>query len=147
MDIDSLRNELEEHLKRNPDPDAPSGFRDRFDELAADIEAAQDEESKTELKAQLAKIRAEAEAAADCACDHSAASEAEARETGIDERSAGAAEAQVAEPPSAEPATTGLPAEQANEPVAGPESGLIQRYGLIIAAVLVALVVAIYFYR
>lgn len=140
MDVDSLRNELEEHLKRNPDADAPSGFRDRFAAIVEDIEAADDEESKAGLQAALQQIRAEAEAAANCACEP-----AEVPETGTDK--AEAVEAKADEPLAEAPVAVAPPAEPTSEPVAEPVSGPMQRYGLIAAAVLVALAVALYFYR
>jgi|GEM_PF-5747382 len=163
MDVDSLKNELEGHLKRNPDENAPSGFRDRFAATIEDIEAAEDEESKKELQAALEQIRAEAEAAANCACEPAeapkdGADEAEAVEAKADERppeppvaaaapAAKAVEAKVDESLAESPAAAATPAERASEPLAEPVSGPMQRYGLIGAAVLIALVVALYFYR
>ena len=68
MDIASLRNELEEQLKRNPHPEAPDGFRDRFEQAVEHHAAETDADDKTELEAQLHRIRDEAEAAANAAC-------------------------------------------------------------------------------
>jgi cobalamin biosynthesis Mg chelatase CobN len=156
MDVDSLRNELENHLKRNPDEHAPSGFRDRFAATIEDLEAAEDDESKAELEAALKQIRAEAEAAANCACDPAEAQEAgpdeaKAEEPRSEPDAAAVAPAVQAVEPAAEELpepSAAAPAEQASDPVvAEPVSGPMQRYGLILAAILVALVVAVYFYR
>ena len=64
MDIAGLRRELEEQLERNPHRQAPDGFRSRFDHMAEDYEAAEDEEARSRLEAQLRQVRDEAEAAA-----------------------------------------------------------------------------------
>jgi hypothetical protein len=64
MDIDSLREELEQHLKQNPDAQAPDGFRDRFDQAVEHHKAETDAGDKAELEAQLHRIRDEAAAAA-----------------------------------------------------------------------------------
>lgn len=133
MDVDSLKNELEGHLKRNPDENAPSGFRDRFAATIEDIEAAEDEESKAELQAALQQIRAEAEAAANCACDpaevpKAEADEAEAVEAKADEPppeppvaaaapEAESVEAKLDEPLAEPPAAAAAPAEQASDPI------------------------------
>jgi hypothetical protein len=68
MDVDGLRKELEEHLKANPDENAPSGFRDRF-ESALEQMASDDGIPDEIWEAQLQRIRNEAEAAAKSACD------------------------------------------------------------------------------
>lgn len=65
MDVDSLRKELEEHLKKNPDKSAPSGFRDRFDSALEQM-AADDGVPDETWEAQLERITAEAEAAHEC---------------------------------------------------------------------------------
>ncbi len=171
MDVDSLKNELEEHLKRNPDEHAPSGFRDRFAATLEDIEAAGSDEEKKELEAELQRIRTEAECAANCACGDSGDAASEADEAKGEDRAAEApaaataAEAPRDEPmaeepapaasaaePSPPPASAGprpaaAPAEAANDSAGEPAAGLMQRYGLILALVLIALVVVIYFYR
>ena len=70
MDVDALRKELEEHLKKNPDGSAPSGFRDRFESVLEQM-AADDGITDDEREAELQRIRDEAEAAHKCASDQS----------------------------------------------------------------------------
>lgn len=67
MDIPGLKAELEEHLKRLSHADAPGGFRDRFEQAVEHHQAEHDPEDKSELEAQLHRIRDEAEAAANAA--------------------------------------------------------------------------------
>jgi len=130
MDVDSLKAELEEHLAKNPDEHAPSGFRDRFDTLVAQYKSDDEDVPKATLEAQLQKIRSEAEAAwACCAAPH----------------------AGEAPPPRAEqvdaPADPGGPVSApADQPADTPASGFM-RYGLTIVAALVVLAAAYYFYR
>lgn len=68
MDVDALRKELEEHLGKNPDDNAPSGFRDRF-ETVLEQKRADDGVPDEVWDAQLRRIRDEAEVAAKCASD------------------------------------------------------------------------------
>ena len=68
MDVDALRKELEEHLGKNPDENAPSGFRDRFESVLEQMRA-DDGVPDEAWNAQLQRIRDEAEAAAKCASD------------------------------------------------------------------------------
>ena len=63
MDVESLRAEMEEHLKNNPDKDAPGGFRDRFAYVAEQHASDDCDFPKPVLEAQLMQIRVEAEAA------------------------------------------------------------------------------------
>lgn len=69
MDVDGLRKELEEHLAKNPDANAPSGFRDRFDSALEQM-AGEDGIPDSKWEAQLQRIRDEAEAAHNCLGDH-----------------------------------------------------------------------------
>ena len=69
MDVDALRKELEEHLAKNPDTSAPSGFRDRFDSALEQM-AGNDGIPDSAWEAQLQRIRDEAEAAHKCLGDH-----------------------------------------------------------------------------
>ena len=64
MDVAALRNELEQHLANNPHPEAPGGFRDRFDEVVSDLEASGEDDPRSALEAQLQQICVEAKAAA-----------------------------------------------------------------------------------
>ena len=64
MDVAAIRNELEQHLENNPHPQAPSGFRDRFDAVVAEMESGDDDFPRSVLEAQLQQIRDEAKAAA-----------------------------------------------------------------------------------
>ena len=57
MDIPGLKAELEEQLKRISHADAPGGFRDRFEQAVEHHEAEHDPEDKSELEAQLRRIR------------------------------------------------------------------------------------------
>jgi hypothetical protein len=68
MDIPGLKAELEEHLKRNPHPEAPEGFRDRFEQAAEHYQAETDADDKAQLATLLQRIPKEAEAAANAAC-------------------------------------------------------------------------------
>ena len=173
MDVGTLRDELEEQLKNNPDEHAPSGFRDRFEATVEGMEAADDAETKAALEAQLRQIRAEAEAAVKCACGEDEQAPAPSAEQEEAAAEAPPVEAKMEEFAPAEPAIVeakvedSAPAEPAiveanvddheaaasptpepvHDPVAEPAAGLMQRYGLVLAAALVALVVAIYFYR
>ena len=70
MDVDGLRKELEEHLKKNPDESAPSGFRDRFESILEQMKA-DDGITDDEWHVQLQRIRDEAEAAHTCLGDQS----------------------------------------------------------------------------
>jgi hypothetical protein len=64
MDVDGLRNELEELLKKNPDENAPQGFRDRFEAAVAMMSVEGDGIPVQAQEAELQRIRDEAEAAA-----------------------------------------------------------------------------------
>jgi hypothetical protein len=166
MDVDTLRNELEEHLKNNPDEHAPSGFRDRFEATVEDIEAAESEECRAELEAQLRQIRVEAEVAVKCACG-------EGEEAGDAPAPTASRDEEVAEAPAAEAppeAAVDEPAAMAGPPAVAPEiaeakiddsgpaepiddvredpgQGLMQRYGILIVVVLIVVVAAVYYLR
>ena len=64
MDVAALRNELEQHLANNPHPQAPCGFRDRFDAVVEELESDDDDLPRADLEAWLLRIRDEAKAAA-----------------------------------------------------------------------------------
>lgn len=132
MDVDSLRAELETHLAKNPDADAPGGFRDRFETLVEQYQAADDDVPKPEMEAMLQQIRAEAEAAWSC-MEHGRGEDAPPR----------------AEEPRAEPANRPTPpgdpvSERLDPQVIQP--GFIQRYGLVLVVAVVALGGAWYFF-
>ena len=67
MVVASLRSELEQHLQRNPHPQAPEGFRDRFDQLVEHYEAESDPAERSAIEADMRRVRNEAEAAANAA--------------------------------------------------------------------------------
>jgi hypothetical protein len=128
MDVDSLKAELEEHLAKNPDADAPHGFRDRFQSLTEQYQAEGGEIPKSVWEGELQRVRNEAEAAWKCADpshDHGPAARAEARET------------------PAAPASDARADETVNPPVAG----FMQRYGIALIVAVVVLAGAWYFFR
>jgi hypothetical protein len=157
MDVESLRKELEEHLKNNPDEHAPAGFRDRFEATIEDIEAADSDESRTELEAQLHQIRVEAEVAVKCACDDGEASAPTAsREEAAAEAPAPKPEADdsdpivgaaAPDPEIVEPKIDDHAAEPIVEPREDPGQGLMQRYGLLLVVALIVVVAAAYYLR
>jgi hypothetical protein len=127
MDVDSLRAELEQQLDKNPDEDAPGGFRDRFDIVADRYAAGDGDVPKEALEAQLQQIRNEAEAAwRACQADPAAGAEAAAP----DGR------------PRAESGDTGA----ADVPAAEP-GGLLSRFGLPLVLILVVVAAAYFFLR
>ena len=67
MVVATLRSEMEQHLERNPHPLAPGGFRDRFDQLVENHEAAADPATRSRIEAEMRRVRNEAEAAANAA--------------------------------------------------------------------------------
>jgi hypothetical protein len=157
MDVDSLRKELEEHLKNNPDDHAPNGFRDRFEETAEDLAAADSDESRAELEAQLRQIRVEAEMAVKCACDDGGeapapmasrkeviadapVTEAKADDSGT-AAGAGSADPEIVE---AKIDDHGA-ARRIDDPE--PRQGLMQRYGLLLVVILIVVAAAAYYFR
>jgi hypothetical protein len=133
MDVDSLKAELEEHLAKNPDDQAPDGFRDRFNVLLEQYQANDGEHgTKAVIETELQQIRAEAEAAWRC-CESPRAEEAPPR--------AEAVEAPVAPAP-------GDPVRaQVDEHVNPAAPGFMQRYGLSLIVAVVVLGAAYYFFR
>jgi hypothetical protein len=130
MDVDSLRAELEAQLAKNPDPDAPGGFRDRFDTLVEQYKAQDDDVPKPQMEAMLQQIRTEAEAAWCCA-EHARGEDAPPHVPQV--------------PPRAEAAPRPDPAgpvisEKVQPQVSRPEAGFVQRYGiaLVVAVVVIA---------
>jgi hypothetical protein len=130
MDVDALRAELEKHLANNPDEEAPHGFRDRFDALLEQYQAAEGGSvHKAVLEQQLQQVRAEAEAAV---------------------RAAASPPAEAA-PARVEPPVKPVPPfershEPADEHLAPPGSGLLRNTVTLVAAVAV-LAAAYYFFR
>jgi hypothetical protein len=121
MDIPGLKAELEQHLKRNPHPDAAAGFRDRFEQAVEHYQAETEAEDKSQLEEQLKRIRDEAEAAANAAV--------------ADEGGPAAGD----EAPSGEES----PGDEAPAAGRGPGRG---RIGVILAALAAAAAAAFYFY-
>jgi hypothetical protein len=155
MDVEGLKVELEEQLKKNPHKDAPDGFRDRFDTVAEQYQAADDVVPKDVLEAQLRHIRDEAEAAAKCADTHPTVGAETAFAGGSagdgigDDEAApaiGMGAPAAAAPPSAAPAPTPTPAP-APAPEPEPEPGFLQRYGVALVVVVVLLVAAFLYLR
>jgi hypothetical protein len=136
MDIDSLRAELETHLAKNPDADAPDGFRDRFETLVEQYQAPDDDIPKPQMEAMLQQIRIEAEAAW-CCVEHARGEDAppHAQEP----------------PPRAEPVNKpphpGDPVSERAHQVSQPEPGFMQRYGIALVVAVVVLGLAYYFFR
>jgi len=135
MDVDSLKAELEEHLKKNPHPDAPDGFRDRFDAFVEQhaAEADEDDFSKAELEEQLKRIRDEAEAAWNAA--------------GADPGGAPKVDAPSAPAPAPRVGAPSAPAADGGGggDAAGASPGFLQQYGIALVAALIVLVIG-YFY-
>ena len=130
MDIDGLRTELEKHLKNNPHPDAPDGFRDRFEQFVEMHAAETDATDKSELETQLVRIRDEAAAA--CKAGDSGGRDSDAGGDSPTDQPAGLDE------PRAEVPRPGLPR---------PGLALTRgRLGIILGAVAAAAAAAFYFY-
>jgi hypothetical protein len=149
MDVDSLRAELEEHLKKNTDEHAPHGFRDRFDTLAVELGEAGDAGSKSALEAQLHQVRVEAEAAAKC-CEggHAAdtpehppgAAAPEAAPAAIAPEPAAAAAAPAAQMDDQRSAAEGK--AWAGDMATAPAPGFLQRFGIPLLIVVILLIAA-----
>jgi len=135
MDVDSLKAELEEHLKKNPHPDAPGGFRDRFDAFVEQHAEDAEDFPKAYVEEQLQRIRDEAEAAWNAA-------EAEAGDAPrVGARGAPAAAPSVGAPSA--PAADGGGAGDA----AGASPGFLQQYGIALVAALIVLAIAYFYFR
>jgi len=132
MDVDSLKAELEEHLAKNPDEHAPHGFRDRFNIVVEQYQAAESDVPKAVLETQLQQIRADAEAAWKC-CDAPHAPDEPHR-------------VETAERP-AVPAPGDPISARVDEHVNPATPGFIQRYGLALIVAVVVLGAAYYFFR
>jgi hypothetical protein len=150
MDVGSLKNELEEHLKKNTDEHAPHGFRDRFEMVAVELEAAGDEGLRSALEAQLHQIRAEAEAAAKCCAGGGADDEAEPVAGAT--RPGAAASAREAEPAAGPPASASTPGAATADPeisdmATEPSPGFLQRFGLPLLVALIVVVALLYYFR
>jgi hypothetical protein len=136
MDIDSLRAELETHLAKNPDPDAPGGFRSRFETLVEQYNAPDDDVPKPQMEAMLQQVRADAEAAW-CCVEHARGEDAPPHAP--------------EPPPRAEPADRPTPPgdpviERAHPDLNVPGAGFVQRYGIGLVVVVVVLGAAYYFF-
>ena len=133
VDVANLKSDMEQHLEKNPDENAPEGFRDRFEAAVAELESAENDEERDACHAQLRQIRKEAEAAAKAA--GMAGEEGSAAEAGASDDTGGpAAEEQTVAP--------GEPTPEAPPDAVGEATGFLQRYGLPLLIVLVVLVAA-----
>jgi hypothetical protein len=128
MDVGNLRIELEQHLNRNPDKDAPGGFRDRFDTIAEQHAAEEDDIPKSVLAGLLRQVRNEAEAAANAAAIDSAPD--------VRVGASGAA-----------PRESGGAVDAAGDTATAPSPGLLQRYGIVLVVILIVLVAAFLYFR
>lgn len=132
MDVDSLRAELEQHLEKNPHPDAPDGFRDRFETVAEQLAAADGDFPKSVLEGQLQQIWNEAEAAANAA---------DAKPAAMPKAAAPAARPKAAAPPA--PAADSGGDDAASTPAQGGQ----QRTAIVAGLVAAALVAAFFYFR
>ena len=145
MDVDSLRNELEQHLANNPDPDAPHGFRARFNMAAEQYAAGDAGIPKEALEAELQQIRNEAEAAAKDAGTESDEPAAQPHADAVQEPVA------APEPP-AEPVVVAPAAPVVAPPAApaadhgDPAPGGFGRYGVALVVAVVVIAAAWYFF-
>ena len=144
MDVDSLRKELEEHLKKNPDESAPSGFRDRFESVLEQM-AADDGIEDSEWEAQLQRIRDEAEAAHKCTGDQSDVPDNDLRTD-----PAGGGDSPPVEQESDDRETATPPAADSGGRTVGSEgrdSGGLLRFGLPFGIAAIALAAAYFAFR
>ena len=143
MDVEALRNELEQHLAKNPDEHAPHGFRDRFGILAEQHQAEGDDAAKAVIENELKQIRNEAECAWKC-CEHPAGEDAppkaETPSPRVEEVPPKAEDRPA--PPSPEPIE-----RQADAPVEAAQPGFMGRYGFALIIIVVVLAGAWYFFR
>jgi hypothetical protein len=133
MDVESLRNELEGFLGRNPDADAPHGFRARFEAELCRYGAASGDDAKAAIEQQLRQICSEAEIA-------DKAAETERTETAA----ATAESAARAEAPAVPVDPGGAPAA---ETAPAPASGGFLAYGIGILIAILAIAGAYVFFR
>ena len=145
MDVEGLRKELEEHLKKNPDDSAPSGFRDRFESVLEQMKA-DDGITDDEWHEQLQRIRNEAEAAAKLACDDGytpgkevPAEPAEGGDPPIAEK--GLDDGEAARPPASDSGGSTAGAEGQDS------AGFLQRFGLPLGIAAIALAAAYFAFR
>ncbi|MBV9882873.1 MAG: hypothetical protein JO276_07695 [Sphingomonadaceae bacterium] len=139
MDVDSLKTELEKHLAKNPDAHAPHGFRDRFETAVEQYQSGADQIPKAEREAELQRICAEAEAAANAAGVTEAAPAEPAQRVAIETRPE----------PELRPAASD-PVRTEVDPVVNPpapEGGSGLRYGVAILIAAVVLAGAYCFFR
>jgi hypothetical protein len=136
MDVDSLRAELETQLAKNPDPDAPDGFRDRFETLVEQYKDADDDVPKPQMEAMLQQVRAEAEAAW-CCVEHARGEDAPPY----------VPEAPPRAEPAVKPTSPGDPVERVDAQIEPAEAGFVQRYGIGLVVAVIVLVGAYYFFR
>jgi hypothetical protein len=138
MDVDSLKTELEKQLARNPDPDAPHGFRGRFESAAEQYHSDADQIPKAAREAELQRICAEAEAAANAAGLTEAAPAAPAQRVQVETRPEPKVRPAAADPVQVEAAPLVNPPTEGGGPV---------RYGVAILIAAVAFAGAYYFFR
>ena len=147
MDIDGLRNELEELLKMNPDQDAPQGFRDRFEAAVTRKSVEGDGIPVESQEAELQQIRDEAEAAAKAAGEGRATPKPKMKDT-----------APARQPRGGDPGPDktriddhGAAAASASAEVVHPEvaasAGFLQRFGLPLGVAVVVVIAALFFFR
>ena len=145
MDVDGLRQELEEHLKKNPDESAPSGFRDRFESVLEQMKA-DDGITDDEWHAQLQRIRDEAEAAHTCVGDQSDVPDNEAPTD-----PAGGGDSPPVEQDPDDRGPTDPPNPGSDGPIAdtGGEvsAGFLRRFGLPLGVPVIALAAAYFAFR
>ncbi|HEY5721383.1 MAG TPA: hypothetical protein VIT45_03585 [Allosphingosinicella sp.] len=145
MDVDALRKELEEHLKKNPDEHAPSGFRDRFESVLEQL-GGDDGIPDEAWVAQLHRIRDEAEAAAKCGCDDGG----ERGDEDLTEPADGGDSPPVEQRPD-DHDTTNSPADSSGPRIAESEgqgpAGLLQRFGIPLGVAALALAAAYFTLR
>lgn len=150
MDVDSLRAELEQHLDRNAHPDAPDGFRDRFDHVAEQIGAGEGDSPKSVLEGQLQQIRNEAEAAA-----NAGDAKPPAKPPAGPRVRAPAAKPKVGAPPAPDAARVGgekvvtAPAPTAGRggDDAAPSPGFLQSYGIVLVLIVAVLAAGFFYFR
>jgi hypothetical protein len=143
MDVDGLRKELEEHLAKNPDPSAPSGFRDRFDSAVEQM-AGNDGIPDSAWEAQLQRIRDEAEAAHQCLGDHIDLPDEEIRT-----KPAGAGDPPPVEQRLEDRDTIRPPAADSGGRIAAAEGqiGFLKRFGIPLGVAAIALAAAYFAFR
>jgi hypothetical protein len=139
MDVDSLKAELEKHLAKNPDENAPHGFRDRFNTLVEQYQAEGGSIPKATLEQELQQIRNEAEAAANAAGTESAGDPAPAPRA--------EAPAEPAPPPPAEAVPSAPVSAPVNASADPAPSGAMPRMLIALVIGVIVLAAAWYFFR